>query len=93
MARNMLHAPEEIVARLWQGEALAGQAKALAEAVQAIGVTERPSARCRTDPGELKLDRKKRPEVFEREHARHRHAMPDLPLETDVLKKSASGIG
>ena len=50
------HKPEEIVAKLRQVEVLAGQGKAMAEAVRAIGVTEATYCPWRAEYGGLKLD-------------------------------------
>jgi endonuclease V-like protein UPF0215 family len=45
MARKKAHTPEEIVAKLRQAEDLVGQGKTVADAVRAIGVTERNAYR------------------------------------------------
>jgi hypothetical protein len=69
-------APEEIVAKLRQAEVLVGKRKAVAEAVQAIGVTEPTYYRWRTEFGSLKVDPVKQLKELERENARLRRRCP-----------------
>ena len=49
------HAPEEIVAKLRQVDVLTAQGRAIAEAIQAIGVTEVTYYRWRSEYGGLDL--------------------------------------
>jgi putative transposase len=91
MARKKAHTPEEIVAKLRQAEVLVAQGRSVAEAVQAIGVTEPTYYRWRTEFGGLKLDQVKRLKELERENARLRKAVSDLTLEKVILKEAASG--
>ena len=90
MARKH-HKPEEIVAKLRQVEVLVGQAKPVADAVRAIGVTEATYYRWRSEFGGLKLDQVKRLKVLEQENGRLRRAVADLRLEKLVLKEAAAG--
>jgi len=49
MSRKKAHTPEEIVSKLRQVDVLAGQGKAVAETVRAIGVTEATYYRWRAE--------------------------------------------
>ena len=91
MARKKAHTPEEIVAKLRQGEVLVAQGKSVAEAVRTIGGTEPTYYRWRTEFGGLKLDQGKRLKELERENARLKKAVADLTLEKVILKEAASG--
>jgi hypothetical protein len=57
MGRKKAHTPEEIVAKLRQGEVLVGQGKTVAVAVRAIGVTEPTYYRWRAQFGGLSWTR------------------------------------
>ena len=70
---------------------LVGQAKPVADAVRAIGVTEATYYRWRSEFGGLKLDQVKRLKVLEQENGRLRRAVADLRLEKLVLKEAAAG--
>jgi len=82
--------PEEIVAKLRQVEVLLGQAKPVADAVRAIGVTEATYDCWRSEFGGLKLDQVKRLKVLVQANGRLRRAVADLTLEKLVLKEAAS---
>jgi hypothetical protein len=60
MGRKKAHTPEEIVAKLRQAEGLVGQGKTVADALRAIGVTERTCYRWRAGSGGLNLHQVKR---------------------------------
>jgi putative transposase len=91
MARQKVHTPEEIVAKLRQAKVLVAQGKSVAEAVRSIGVTEPMYYRWRAEFDGLKLDQVKRHRELERENARLRKAVSDLTLEKVILKEAASG--
>ena len=91
MGRKRVHTPEETVAKLRQAEVLIAQGKSVAEAVQAIAVSEATYHRWRAEYGGLKLEQVKRLKELERENARLRKAMSDLTLEKVILKEAASG--
>src|SRR5947209_14568417 len=68
------HKPEEIVAKLRQGDVLVSQGQSVADAVRQIGVTEVTYYRWRQEFGGLKSDQVKRLKDLEMENARLRRA-------------------
>jgi putative transposase len=87
------HTPEEIVAKLRQGDGLTSQGRWVAAAIRSLGVTEVTSYRWRQEFGGLKSDQVKRLKELEAENARLRRAVADLTLEQLILKEAASGNG
>ena len=90
MARKR-HTAEEIVSKLRQVDGLTSQGRPVAEAVRAIGVTEVPYHRWRSEYGGLKGDQVKRLKELEAENTRLRRAVSDLTLEKLILKEAAAG--
>lgn len=82
--------PEEIVAKLREVDMLISQGRAVAEAVQSIGVTHVTYYRWRQQYGGQKSDPAKRLKDLEQENARLRKAVSDLTLEKQILKEAAS---
>src|ERR687885_366693 len=85
------HKPEEIVAKLRQGDVLASQGRSGAEAIRAIGVTEGTYYRWRREFGGLKSGQVKRLKELEAENARLRRAVSDLTLDEQILAEAARG--
>ena len=85
------HKPEEIGAKLRQGEVPTAQGRPVAEAIRSIGVTEVTFYRWRQEYGGLKGDQVKRLKELEAENARLRRAVSDLTLEKLILREAASG--
>ncbi len=75
------HKPEEVVAKLRQGDALVSQGRSVAEAIRSIGVTPFTYYRWRKEFGGLKSDQVKRLKELEKENERLRKAVSDLTLE------------
>ena len=85
------HKPEEIVAKLRQGDVFVSQGKSVAEAVREIGVTEVTYYRWRQEFGGLKSDQVRRMKDLEAENARLRRAVSDLTLDKMILAEAARG--
>ena len=85
------HKPEEIVAKLRQGDVLTAQGTPVADAVRAIGVTEVTDDRWRQEYGGLKSDQIKRMKELETENQRLRKAIADLTLDKLILQEAARG--
>jgi transposase-like protein len=85
------HKPEEIVAKLRQGDVLVAQGQSVADAIRSIGVTEVTYYRWRREFGGLKTDQVKRLKELEAENARLRRAVAELTLDKLILKEAASG--
>ena len=85
------HKPEEIIAKLRQGEVMTGQGTSMADAIRSIGVTEVTYYRWRSEYGGMKLDQVKRLKELEVENTRLRKAVSDLTLDKLILKEAARG--
>ena len=85
------HKPEEIVAKLRQGDVLVSQGQAVADAIRQIGVTEVTYYRWRQEFGGLKSDQVKRLKELEGENVRLRRAISDLTLDKLILQEAARG--
>ena len=85
------HKPEEIVAKLRQGDVMVSQGQAVADAIRSIGVTEVSYQRWRREFGGLKSDQVKRMKELEAENARLRRAVADLTFDKLIQKEAASG--
>jgi hypothetical protein len=85
------HEPEEIAAKLRQGDVLVSQGQSVTEAVRSIGVTQFTCDRWRKDFGGLKTDQVKRLKELETETTRLRKVVSDLTPEKLVLREAASG--
>ena len=85
------HKAEEIVAKLRQVDVLTSQGRSVADAVRAIGVSEVPYYRWRSEYGGLKGDQVKRLKALEAENARLRRAVSDLTLDKVILAEAARG--
>ena len=85
------YTPEEIVAKLRQGEVMTAQGASIADSAKSIGVTETTYFRWRKEYGGLKTDQVKRIKELEAENLRLRKAVSDLTLDKLILKEAASG--
>ena len=73
------------------GVGSASGAKAAADAIRSIGVTEVTYYRWRSEYGGMKLDQVKRLKELEVENARLRKAVSDLTLDKLILKEALEG--
>ena len=85
------HKPEDVVAKLRQGDVLVSQGQSVAEAIRAIGVTEVTYYRWRKEYGGLKSDQVRRMKDLEVENQRLRKAIADLTLDKLILQEAARG--
>jgi hypothetical protein len=83
--------PEEIVAKLRQGDVLVSQGRSVADAIRSIGVTEVTDYRWRQEYGGLKSDQVRRMKDREIETPRLRKAIADLTLDKLILQEAARG--
>jgi putative transposase len=63
----------------------------MADAIRSIGVTEVTYYRRRSEYGGMKLDQVKRLKELEVENAPLRKAVPDLSVDSLILKEAAKG--
>ncbi|CAO4140463.1 IS3 family transposase ISMex5 [Methylorubrum aminovorans] len=85
------HKPEDVVAKLRQGDVLVSQGQSVAEAIWAIGVTEVTYYRWRKEYGGLKSDQVRRMKDLEVENQRLRKAIADLTFDKLILQEAARG--
>src|SRR3712207_2680804 len=85
------HRPEQIVAKLRQGDVLTSQGSSVADAIRQIGVTEVTYYRWRQEFGGLRSNQVKRLKDLETENARLRKAIADLTLDKLLLQEAARG--
>ena len=78
--------PEEIVAKLRQGDILHSQGSTIADAIRQIGVSEVTFCRWRKEYGGMKTDQLKRLKELEMENERLRRAISDLTMDKLILK-------
>jgi len=82
---------EQTVAKLRQIEILMGLGKSTALACKDVGVSEQSYYRWRKEYGGLDINQAKRMKELDRENARLKRLVADLPLEKQVLSDIASG--
>ncbi|GMA75297.1 transposase [Methylorubrum aminovorans] len=85
------HKPEDVVAKLRQGDVLVSQGQSMVEAIRAIGVTDVTYYRWRKEYGGLKSDQVRRMKDLEVENQRLRKAIADLTLDKLILQEAARG--
>ena len=85
------HEPEEIVAKLRQGDVLVSQGQTVADAIRSIGVSEVTDDRWRQEYGGLKSDQVRRMKELETENQRLRKAIADLTRDKLILQEAARG--
>jgi putative transposase len=86
------HKPEEVVAKLRQGDVLTSRGQSVADAGRAIGVTEVTYYRWRQEYGGLRTNQVRRMKELELEDQRLRKAVADLTLDKQVLAEAARGV-
>ncbi|GMA75004.1 transposase [Methylorubrum aminovorans] len=85
------HKPEDVVAKLRQGDVLVSQGQSVVEAIRAIGMTDVTYYRWRKEYGGLKSDQVRRMKDLEVENQRLRKAIADLTLDKLILQEAARG--
>src|SRR2546429_45132 len=90
MARKR-YKPEEIVAKLRQGDVLVSQGQNMVDAIRQIGGSEVTDYRWGQEVGGVKTEQVKRPEDLELENSRLRKAVSDLTLDKLILQEAARG--
>ncbi len=83
--------PEEIIAKLREVEVRLARGETTGQAVRSIGVTEQTYYRWRKEYGGLQVGQAKRMKEIEKENARLRRAISDLPLDNQILQEVIKG--
>jgi putative transposase len=82
---------EEIIAKLREADVLLGQGTKVAEVVKALGVSEVTYYRWRQEYGGMSVPQARRLKELEKENARLRKAVADLPLDKLILQEAGRG--
>jgi putative transposase len=85
------HKPEQIVRKLQEAESMLKTGKTIAEACQAIGVSEQTFYRWRNLYGSMQPQDARRLHELERDNARLRKLVVELRLDVQMLKELSRG--
>jgi putative transposase len=91
MRRGQKTSVEQVVLKLRRIEVQTAQGKRLALACKEAAISEQSDSRWRKEYGGLQVNQARRMEDLERENARLRWLVADLPLVGQVLAEVASG--
>jgi transposase-like protein len=89
--RRKRHAPEQIVRKLRDADAMLASGKALGEVCQALEVSEATFHRWRTQYGGMKAEEAKRLKELELENQRLKKLLAEAELDKAILKEAARG--
>lgn len=87
------HSAEQIVAKLREAEAMLAAGRTIAQAVQALGVSEQTFHRWRQQYGGMKAEEAKRLKELEVENARLKKLVADQALDMAILKEANAYLG
>lgn len=87
------HTPEQIIQKLREADAMLASGRSVAQAVQALGVSEQTYNRWRSQYGGMKAEEAKRLRELEAENARLKRAVADLTLDNQILKEANDYLG
>jgi transposase-like protein len=85
------HTPEQIIQKLRQADADLAAGKTVAQACQALGVSEQTFHRWRNQYGGMKADEAKRLRELEQENARLKRLVAELSLDKQMLQEVVKG--
>jgi putative transposase len=85
------HSAEQIISKLREADAMLAGGKSLAQAVQALGVSEQTFHRWRHQYGGMKANDARRLKELEHENARLKKIVADQALDIAMLKEVAKG--
>ena len=84
-------APEQIINKLREAEALLSQGATAGEASRKIRITEQTYYRWRKEYGGMRVEQAKRLKELEKEHSRLEKLVADISLDNAILKEAARG--
>lgn len=87
------HTPEQIVTKLREADAMLAAGKAVAQVVQALGVSEATFNRWRSQYGGMKADEARRLKELEVENARLKRLVADQAIDISILKEANDYLG
>ncbi len=85
------HSPEPIIKKLRESEGMLSSGKTIAEACQALGISEQTFHRWRNQYGGMKADDAKHLKELEIENRRLKKAVADLILDKQILEEALKG--
>jgi transposase-like protein len=85
------HTPEQIIQKLRQADADLAAGKTIAQACQALGVSEPTFHRWRNQYGGMKADEARRLRELEQENARLKRLVAELSLDKQMLQEVVRG--
>ena len=85
------HTPEQIIQKLRQADVDLAAGKTVAQACQALGVSEQTFHRWRNQYGGMKADEAKRLRELEQENARLKRLVAELSLDKQMLQEVVKG--
>lgn len=85
------HTPEQVIAKLAEGDQMLNEGKTVAEVARSFGITETTWYRWKSTYGGMKAKDAKRLKELEAENRRLKIAVADLTLDNAMLKELAEG--
>ena len=89
--KRIRHSPEQIIRKLREADAELASGKTIPEVSKSLGVAETTYHRWRNRYGGMKADEMKRLKDLEKENARLKALVADLPLDKAILQEAARG--
>lgn len=87
------HSAEQIVTKLREAEAMLAAGRAVAQVVQALGVSEQTYCRWRNQYGGMKEGEARRLKELEIENARLKQTVADLTIDCQILREANDYLG
>ncbi len=91
--KRTTHSAEQIVTKLREADAMLAAGRWIAQAVQALGVTEQTFHRWRNQYGGMKADEARRLKDLEIENTRLKKLAADQALDMAILKEANAYLG
>jgi putative transposase len=85
------HAPEQIVKKLRDADAMLSAGKSVGEVLQSLGISEATLSRWRSQYGGMKSEEARRLKQLEDENGRLKKLVADQALDIQMLKEVAQG--
>lgn len=92
-SRRKRHAPQQIIQKLREGDALLNAGQSVAQVIQHLGVSEATYHRWREQYGGMKAQEAKRLKELEQENGRLKKLVADLALDKAILKEAIDHLG
>ena len=87
------HTPEQIIAKLREGDAMLAIGKTIGQVVQHLGISEQTYHRWRNQYGGMKASDARRLKELEQENTRLKRAVAELTLDKQILEEAVDFLG